>query len=82
MSNDRSFVRLALPAQIPTDNAVIVKDSLARRAPDAGALDRRLTLIGSYLEASAYSRIIDTVGSCDAENRVLQKSRDHRRILG
>ena len=26
------------------------KDSLARRAPDAGALDRRLILLGSYIE--------------------------------
>ena len=28
----------------------MVKDSLARRAPDAGALDRRLILLGSYIE--------------------------------
>ena len=32
-------------------STVIVKDSLARRAPDAGAIDRRLTLIGSYIDS-------------------------------
>ena len=26
-------------------------DSLARRAPDAGALDRRLILLGSYIDS-------------------------------
>ena len=55
---------------------VMVKDSLARRAPDAGTLDRRLTLIGSYIDSVSQAAPVSITWLMKGLDEFLERDQD------
>ena len=52
------------------------KDSLARRAPDADGLDRRLTLIGSYIDSVSQAEPVSMKRLMKGLDEFLERDQD------
>ena len=52
------------------------KDSLARRTPDAGALDRRLILIGSYIDSVSQADPVSMARLMKGLDEFLERDQD------
>ena len=57
-------------------STVIGKDSLARRAPDAGALDRRLILLGSCIDSVSQADPVSMTQLMKGLDEFLERDQD------